>query len=126
MPFEIPQKTEQEQRVLMGRIALEAIAAHILTVPPENISMRTWCGTAQCAIGHGLSLPEVRATGLYLTPFDGIHNTHIPEFNGARGQHAIAEAFGIDVETSKFMFGGCLDCREEVSIAIRHYLARTG
>lgn len=129
MPFEIAPKTEEQQRVEMGRIALEAIAAHILTVPPEEVNMEEWCGTACCAIGHGVKLPEVMATGLYMAPSLSHQSRHsiIPAFDGKAEHHeSIAAAFGIDVHLSWRLFGnGNVSTGKQVAREIRRYLART-
>ncbi len=130
MPFEPAPKTEQEDRVAMGRIALEAIAAHILTVPPEKFDMGLWCGTAQCAIGNSIHLPEVVATGLYLAPaLPGMSHeqSHFPAFQGRMHDFdSIAAAFGVPYRAATLMFRGHHGTNttpEQVSTTIRDYLA---
>lgn len=126
MPFEPAPKTEQQDRVQLGRIALEAIAAHILTVPEEYVNMSAWCGTACCAIGHGVKLPEVRALGLYM--FTGPDGYAQPAFGELRAHEAIGEALGIGEQLSFDLFygtSGVGDTAPRVASLIRQYLART-
>lgn len=124
MPFEIPQKTEQQDRVQMGRIALDAIAAHILTVPKDLFRMGLYqcemaCGTVGCAIGHSYDLPAVVATGLRCS------HSGYPIFKGHMGQEATASALGITVDDALDLFGSWRDgeSSEVVSRRIREYLA---
>lgn len=103
MPFEPAPKTEEQQRVQMGRIALEAIAAHILTVPPKKFYLGCWnlCGTAACAIGHSYKLPEVTACGLQSTPTEYQHE---PMFGQSRGFVAVSEALTIPLDVAHHLF----------------------
>lgn len=135
MPFEIAEKSEQENRISIGRIALEAIAAHILKVPPDNFNMAQWCGTSCCAIGHGVRLPEVQATGLRLVPVSATEaqgmtaQSHIPALNSVAlndiGTNAIAIAFGITEPEASMLFAGHGMGHDAETVAgrIRQFLA---
>lgn len=143
MPFEPAPKvsdvsTGQQQR---GRIALAAIAAHVLTIPVKQFDMRNWreeemykpllfplvapkCRTIGCAIGHSYRLPEVRATGLH-SGVDGA-----PALDEKGGFDAIALAFGIPREWALQLFLaeryiGAPITRGRVAFRIRDYLAQS-
>lgn len=143
MPFEIAPKvsdvrTGQQQR---GRIALAAIAAHVLTIPAKQFDLRTWreeemykpflfpivapkCRTIGCAIGHSYRLPEVRATGLH----PGVDGA--PALDEKGGFDAITSAFGIPREWALQLFlaerySNAPITRERVAFRIRDYLAQS-
>ena len=124
MPFDPAPKTEEQQRTALGRRALEAIAAHILTVPDDELDMRNWCGTARCAVGHSLRLPEVVATGLSYKGAYGRLDVFV------YGTDAVAEAFGMTFQDAMDLFGnkGSMNnptTMSEVAGNIRDYLVRT-
>lgn len=129
MPFDVAPKTEEQQRVALGRIALEAIAAHILTLPPERFDLWEWvrsCGTVACAIGNSCELPEVRATGLTMN-LDAGEPRCGPHSNWGAVRHALG--IGEYVAYELFAAGQYpsrgLTPATEVSARIRAYLART-
>lgn len=127
MPFEIsPQYVPAKTREQLGREALDAIARRIVEVDPKLVDMGVWCGTACCAIGHGMELPEVRATGLtheLMIAEDGRHLMS-PSFEGINEPHeAIGAAFGIPTYISERLFAGGIRAPEGVAKAIRDYLA---
>lgn len=128
MPFDLtPQtETEQQRRTRVGRIALEAIARKLDSLPRNLLDMDKWCGTKQCAIGHGMSLPEVRATGLQMLvipEYADLGQQAWPVFEGKNSDEAIAAAFGIPEEVAFDLFI-CTNGNEPESVAaaIRDYL----
>lgn len=133
MPFDgAPQET-------IGRLALRAIAAHVLTVPRALFDMDVWqevrvetpflfplygkptCKTVGCAIGHSYDLPEVRGTGLR-PDHEGT-----PTFREHKHFDAIAHAFGITTEAARYLFDyreyRDNPTREEVAARIQHTLS---
>lgn len=133
MPFDITPKTEEEQRIALGRIALEAIAAKIVTLPPERFDLGAWreedqCGTVGCAIGHGCELPEVQATGLRMTR--NALDRSLPVCGKRSNWEAVEYALGIAPRDSHQLFDMYRypdqerTTAVEVAVRIREYLAR--
>lgn len=125
--------------------ALEAIAAHLWTVPDAAWDFTHWflpesedCGTAGCAVGHALQarLPEVVATGLFALP-----PSSFPPWRGLQGWPAyfhgkdtligfaaITAAFGLPTDAAEYLFDSqaylTVDATPAVVAArIRDYIA---
>ncbi len=125
-----------------GRAALAAIAKHILTVPDDNWCMGVWrrvndCGTAGCAVGSSIDLPEVQACGLMLKANDD-DDLFYPDIGSTPRVvdffQPIAVALDIPLSVTKRLFD--LDCYQdyyddplptqaEVSARILDYLKET-
>lgn len=113
MPFDpVPQQTDEQQRIALGRAALRAIAAHILTVPALEFDLGNWqeerptflylftgrCKTVGCAVGSSYHLPEVRATGMR-PAFDGG-----PSWADLGGWAAVQRAFALTEKQARYLF----------------------
>lgn len=109
----------ENNKRLLGLLALKAIANHILTIPDKEWNMNTWyrqwdadnCGTVGCAIGHSIDLPEVKATGLKLElssevfyPYTGEPQENFAKYSDYNAFQVVADALAIDKDLCSELF----------------------